>query len=153
VEAIFERLKDGLNGGDDLELWWLAAKHATTDVAALDPSPRRVTLTFARVPRENSGAHPDDRATFSLSWEREKGSSDWRFVGEHPHLKRHRGTYSATICLPAGTTRLASVDAVMLWRPHRPWAPPTDTEIGRQIYRFRRDPESRWRSPTSGGAT
>jgi hypothetical protein len=94
----------------------LVARHASNHVAA----PRRVTLTFARVPRERAGADPDDHATLSLPSERERGDAEWRFVGEHPHLKRHRGTYSATICLPAGTTRLAYVEAVVLWRPHRP---------------------------------
>jgi hypothetical protein len=147
-DPIFERLRAEFHGGDDAELWALAARLVAADVvkldAGLEPAPRHVLLTFARVRRERAGIHPDAHATFALSWGRARGGS-WQFVGEHPHVKRHRGSYWATVCLPAGTARLAFVDAVVLWRPHLPWAPPTDTEMGRQSYRFRREPDGRWK--------
>ena len=60
-------------------------------------------------------------------------------------MRSRRGGYTVTVCIPAGTVRLGSVDALVLWRPRLPWAPPEDREVGRQKYRFRRDPEGRWK--------
>jgi hypothetical protein len=79
-----------------------------------------------------------------LAWERDHGEPEWRFAGAHPRVRRRRGAYTATVCVPQGTTRLAYADVVVLWRPHLPWAPFEDTEMGRQTYRFTRDPKSKW---------
>lgn len=147
-DEILERLSPELRGGDDRALWALAVRRVAADLDkldGLDPSPRHLLVSFARVPGKHAGVHPDDGASMSLSWEKDRGESAWRFAGAHPRVKRHRGSYAAAVCIPQGTSRLAFVDVVVLWRPHLPWAPPTDTEMGRQSYRFTRGPDAAWR--------
>ncbi len=147
-DPMYARLREEFHGGDDEELWALAARRAAADVERLfdaERSPRHVLLTIARVRGKNPGLHPDDHATFQLSWERSRGDAGWTFVGAHPRVQRRRGSYTATLCIPAGTVRLAYLDLVVLWRPRLPWAGPEDTEMGRQVYRFRREPDSTWR--------
>jgi hypothetical protein len=147
-DGILARLAPELRGGDDRALWEVAVRTVMSDVAklaALDPAPRHLLVAFARVPGKRAGLHPDDQASLFMAWERDRDETAWRFVGSHPHVKRHRGSYTAAVCVPQGTTRLAYVDVVVLWRPHLPWAPPEDTEMGRQAYRFRRDGDATWR--------
>lgn len=147
-DAILARLSPELRGGDDRALWDLVVRHVTADVArldALDPAPRHLLLAFARVPGKHAGLHPDEHASMHLAWERDHGEPAWRFAGANPRVRRRRGSYTATVCVPQGTTRLAYADVVVLWRPRLPWAPPEDTEMGRQTYRFGRDGEARWR--------
>lgn len=148
TEPILARLSPELRGGDDRSLWELAVREAMTDVAkleSLDPAPRHLLIAFARVPGKHAGLHPDEQASLFLAWEKDRGETEWRFAGTHPHVKRHRGFYTAAVCIPQGTNRLAYVDVTVLWRPRLPWAPAQDTEMGRQTYRFRRDPDARWR--------
>jgi hypothetical protein len=104
-----------------------------------------VVLSVVRVRWHCLGTHPDAHATLHLSWERDRGDPAWRFLGEHPHLRRKHGSFSATLCLPAGTAGLAWVEALVLWRPHLPGAPPSEHETGREVYRYRRDADGRWR--------
>jgi hypothetical protein len=147
-DAILARLSPELRGGDDRPLWALVVREVMADVAKLEriePAPRKLLVAFARVPGKRAGLHPDDQASLFLAWERERDESEWRFAGTHPHIERRRGTYAASVCVPQGTTRLAYADVVVLWRPRAPWAPPNDTEMGRQTYRFRRDADSTWR--------
>jgi hypothetical protein len=162
-DAILARLSPELRGGDDRALWELAVRETMSDVAKLDgidPVPRRLLVAFARVPGKRAGIHPDEQASLFLAWERDRDESEWRFVGTHPHVERRRGSYAAAVCVPQGTTRLAYVDVVVLWRPRAPWASretvprtvsygpgrcPQDTEMGRQLYRFRRDADAKWR--------
>ena len=147
-DAILARLSPELRGGDDRALWELAVREFMSDVAQfdqLDPSPRRLLVAFARVRGKHAGIHPDEHASLFLAWERGRDDAGWRFVGTHPHVERRRGTYAASVCVPQGTTRLAYVDVVVLWRPRAPWAGPEDTEMGRQLYRFRRDADAKWR--------
>jgi len=146
--AILARLAPELRGGDDRALWELVVRETMSDVGKLDqiePAPRHLLVAFARVPGKRAGLHPDEQASLFLAWERGRDEPEWRFVGTHPHVERRRGSYAASVCVPQGTTRLAYVDVVVLWRPRAPWAPPEDTEMGRQIYRFRRDADSTWR--------
>ena len=148
ARAILARLSPELRGGDDRTLWQLAVREVMADVANLDeiePAPRHVLVAFARVPGKRAGIHPDAEASLFLAWEKDRGDAEWLFAGTHPHVKRHRGSYTAAVCIPQGTTRLAFADVVVLWRPHLPWAPPEDTEMGRQRYRFRRDGDGAWR--------
>lgn len=148
ADAILARLSPELRGGDDRALWQLVVRHVTADVRkldALDPAPRHLLLAFARVPGKRAGLHPDDEASMHLAWERDHGEREWRFAGANPRVRRRRGAYAATVCVPQGTTRLAYADVVVLWRPRLPWAPPEDTEMGRQTYRFGRDGEAKWR--------
>lgn len=125
---------------------------------AIPGPPRHVTLSLARVPRRGAGVHPDESATLRLSWERARGDDAWRFAGTRPRVRSRRGSFTATVCLPAGTNGLAWVDALVLWRPHLPWADeasdapsrparggPGDHETGRQTYRYRREPDGSWR--------
>ncbi|NDP42775.1 MAG: hypothetical protein GZ089_08685 [Aromatoleum sp.] len=145
---ILARIAPELRGGDDREMWQVAVRQVLADVeklGGLDPSPRHLLVAFARVPGKRAGLHPDEQATLFLAWERNRDDRGWRFAGTHPHVKRHRGSYTAAVCIPQGTTRLAYADVVVLWRPHLPWAPPEDTEMGRQTYRFRRDADATWR--------
>jgi hypothetical protein len=147
-DEILARLAPELRGGDDRELWALAVRAVMDDVAklaSLDPAPRHLLVAFARVPGKRAGLHPDEQASLFLAWEKERDDAAWRFAGSHPHVKRHRGSYTAAVCIPQGTTRLAFTDVVVLWRPHLPWAPPEDTEMGRATYRFRRESDSKWR--------
>jgi hypothetical protein len=147
-DAILALLAPELRGGDDRALWELAVREVAIDVAKLDdldPAPRHLLVAFARVPGKRAGIHPDEQATLHLAWEKDRGEPAWRFAGEHPHVERRRGSYAATVCIPQGTTRLAYVDAVVLWRPRLPWAGPEDTEMGRQSYRFARDAAAKWR--------
>ena len=147
-DAILARLSPELRGGDDRSLWELVVREAMADLeklGELDPAPRHLVVAFARVPAKRAGVHPDERATLHLAWEKDRGDAAWRFAGEHPHVKRHRLSFVATVCVPQATTRLALVDVVVLWRPRLPWAPPQDTEMGRQSYRFARGPDSTWR--------
>jgi hypothetical protein len=146
--AILARLSPELRGGDDRALWELAVREVMSDVSKfdqIDPVPRRLLVAFARVPGKRAGLHPDEQASLFLAWERGRDEPEWRFVGTHPHVERRRGSYAAAVCVPQGTTRLAYVDVVVLWRPRAPWAPPQDTEMGRQLYRFRRDADAKWR--------
>jgi hypothetical protein len=136
-----------LRGGDDRELWELVVRRVVDDFAkldALEPAPRRLLVAFARVPGTKGALHPDEHASMHLAWEKDRGA-DWRFAGPNPHWKRRRGAYAATVCVPQGTTRLAWIDVVVLWRPRPPWAGPEQTEMGRQSYRFHRDVDARWR--------
>jgi hypothetical protein len=147
-EEILARLSPELRGGDDRELWALAVRRVSADLeklGGLDPAPRHLLVSFARVPGKHAGVHPDDGASMSLSWEKDKGESAWRFAGPHPRVKSRHGSYAASVCIPQGTTRLAFVDVLVVWRPRLPWAPPQDTEIGRQSYRFTRGPDAAWR--------
>ena len=147
-EEILARLEPELRGGDDRALWALAVRTVMADVAQfdrIDPVPRHLLIAFARVPGKRTGLHPDEQASLFLAWERDRDEPAWRFAGTHPHVKRHRGSYTAAVCVPQGTTRLAFADVVVLWRPHLPWAGPEDTEMGRQTYRFRRDGDATWR--------
>lgn len=143
------RLSPELRGGDDRTLWELAVRHVAHDLAtldaALDTPPRHLLLALARVPGKRAGIHPDEQASLHFAWERDRGETKWSFAGAYPHRERRRGAYAATVCVPQGTTRLAYVDIVVLWRPRLPWAPPEDTEMGRQLFRFRRDAGARWR--------
>ena len=150
LAALFD---DELRGGDDRALWEDVAARVAGDVAALDrlpeAPPRHVTLVLARVRRARDrarpGAHPDDHATLHLAWERDRGDATFRFAGRHPHVRSRHGAYSATVCVPAGTNRPAWVEALVLWRPRRPWGPPEDHETGRQTYRYRRESDGSWR--------
>jgi hypothetical protein len=145
-DAVLARLSAELRGGDDRELWELVVRRVTADLAhldALEPAPRHLLVTFSRVPGKRAPSHPDEQASLAVSWERDRGAP-WTAVGGHPHVKSRRGSYSASVCVPQGTNRLAFVDVLVLWRPRLPWAPPQDTEIGRQTYRFRRDADSHW---------
>ena len=147
-DAILARISPELRGGDDRELWALAVREVMADIGKLDqiePVPRHLLVAFARVPGKRAGIHPDEQASLFLAWEKDRGTSEWRFAGTHPHVKRHRGFYTAAVCIPQATTRLAFTDVVVLWRPHLPWAAPQDTEMGRQRYRFRREADARWR--------
>jgi hypothetical protein len=146
--AILARLSPELRGGDDRALWELVVREVMTDVGkleSLEPAPRHLLVAFARVPGKRAGIHPDEQASLFLAWERDRDESEWRFAGTHPHIERRRGSYAASVCVPQGTTRLAYVDVVVLWRPRAPWAQPEDTEMGRQLYRFRRDGDSTWK--------
>jgi hypothetical protein len=148
AEAFLARLGPELRGGDDRTLWELVARQVAADLAALEllePAPRHLLVSFARVPGKRAGLHPDEQASLSLSWEKDRGEREWRFVGGHPHWKSRRGAFAASVCVPQGTNRLAYADVLVLWRPHLPWAPPQDTEIGRRVHRFRRDADSNWR--------
>lgn len=142
LTGLAARLDEELRGGDDRRLWEDVAARAASDAAALDAGlptpPRHVTLVLARVPRRPAGPHPDEEATVRLAWERGRDEPAWRFAGEHPHVRRRRGAYSATVCVPVGTNGLAWVDVLVLWRPRLPWAPPEDHETGRMAYRYRR---------------
>jgi hypothetical protein len=145
---VLERLAPELRGGDDATLWALVVRHVVGDLAkldALDPAPRHLLVTFARVPGRHAGPHPDDAASMSLSWEKDRDDAEWRFAGEHPRVRSRRGAYAATVCVPQGTNRLAFADVLVLWRPRLPWAPPQETEIGRQSYRFLRNADASWR--------
>jgi hypothetical protein len=147
-DEILARLAPELRGGDDRELWTLAVREVMADVAklaSLDPAPRHLLIAFARVPGKRGGLHPDEHASLFLAWEKDRDAAAWTFAGTHPHVRRQRGSYAAAVCVPQGTTRLAYVDVVVLWRPHLPWAPPEDTEMGRATYRFRRDADGKWR--------
>jgi len=143
-----DRLDPELRAGDDRDLWADAVLRVAADVEALDrrieTPPRHVVLTVARVRRHRPGTHPDDHATMHLAWERDRGESGWRFAGESVRVRRRRGSFTATLCLPAGTVSLAYVEALVLWRPHLPWALPSEHETGREVYRYRRDSEGRW---------
>lgn len=148
VPPFLARLAPELRGGDDPALWELAVRRVLEDVAKLprlEPAPRHLLLTFARVPAKHAGPHPDDGASMSLSWEKDRDDDAWRFAGAHPRVRSRRGSYSATVCVPQGSMRLAFADVVVLWRPRLPWAPPQDTEMGRQVYRFTRTPDAAWR--------
>ncbi len=152
ADAILAQLSPELRDGDDRALWQLVVRHVTSDVArldALDPAPRHLLLAFARVPVKHAGLHPDEHASMHLAWERDHGAREWRFAGAHPRVRRRRGAYAATVCVPQGTTRLAYADVVVLWRPRLPWAPPEDTEMGRQTYRFGRRPDHTWMRASS----
>jgi hypothetical protein len=137
-----------LRGGDDPALWRDALCRVAEDVAGLDRDletpPRHVLLSIVRIRGGKPGAHPDDRPTLRLAWERDRGDSGWRFAGAHPRTRSRHGSYTATLCLPAGTNALAWVEAVVLWRPHVPWAAPEDHETGRQAYRYRREAGGSW---------
>ncbi len=146
--AILAKLAPEYRGGDDPALWELVVRETMNDVAkldALEPAPRRLLVAFARVPGKRAGIHPDEHASLFVAWEKERDERSWRFVGTHPHVERRRGSFAASVCVPQGTTRLAYVDVVALWRPRAPWAPPEDTEMGRQVYRFRREADATWR--------
>lgn len=146
--AILARLSPELRGGDDRELWEHVVRGVMADLAklaSLDPAPRHLFVTFARVPGKRAGLHPDEHASLRLTWERDRGEPAWRFAGENPHIKRQRGSYWATVCVPQGTNRLAYADVLILWRPRLPWAGPEATEMGRQSYRFRREGDMKWR--------
>jgi hypothetical protein len=148
AEPILALLSPELRGGDDRVLWGLVVRAVTADLAkldALETPPRHLLVSFARVPGKRAGIHPDEQASLRLAWEKDRGETAWRFVGDSPHVKSRRGSYAASVCVPQGTTRLAYVEVVVLWRPHLPWAAPTETEMGRQAYRFQRDPDSTWR--------
>jgi len=144
-----ERLDPELRGGDDRDLWFDVAARVAADVVALDAGPatppRHVLLALARVPRHRAGVHPDERATLHLAWERSRGDAAWTFAGARPRVRSRHGSYTATVCIPAGTAGLAWVDAVVLWRPRLPWAPPEDHETGRETYRYLRGPDGSWR--------
>lgn len=143
-----DRLAPELRAGDDRDLWTDAVLRVVSDVEALDARtetpPRHVVLTVARVRRHRPGTHPDDHATMQLAWERDRGDAEWRFAGEHARIRRRRGSFTAALCLPAGTVSLAYVEALVLWRPHLPGAPPSEHETGREVYRYRRTSEGRW---------
>lgn len=149
LDGIEEQFDRELRGGDDRTLWEDLAPRVASDVAALDrrleSPPRHVTLSLARVPRHRGGVHPDEQATLHLAWERDRDGDRWRFAGAHPRVRSRHGWYTATVCLPAGTAGLAWVEALVLWRPRLPWAPPEDHETGRQTYRYRRDADGSWR--------
>ena len=143
------RLAPELRAGDDADLWSDAALRVAADVASLDAAletpPRHVLLTLARVRRRRAGVHPDDHATMQLSWERDRGDPAWRAADEHAKVRRRKGSFTATLCLPAGTVSLAFVDALVLWRPHLPGEQASEHETGREVYRYRRDSDGRWR--------
>lgn len=144
---VIRRLLDELGGGDDPELWLLAVARIETDVAALmgvPHPPRRLLLRVCRVPSRTSEVHPDSAAHFRLCWTRDRKSDGWTFAGASPRYPRKRGSYSATVCVPSGTRRLAVATVTVLWRPRYPWAEPEDTEIGRQFYDFARDHDGDW---------
>jgi hypothetical protein len=154
-----ERLVPELRGGDDRDLWTDAATRLAEEIAAFDTTlaspPRHVVLTLAKTRKHRPGIHPDQHAAFTLAWERDRGDAEWRFAGERAHVKRRRGVFDATLCLPAGTAQLAWHDALVLWRPTLPWAPQHDEgrdehapavhhETGREYLRYRRDAQARW---------
>lgn len=147
--ADFEsRLEPELRAGDDRSLWRDVLCRVADDVAKLDRTletpPRHVLLSAVRIRGGRPGAHPDDRPTLRLAWERDRGDETWSFAGPNPRTRSRHGAYTATVCLPGGTTGLAWVEAVVLWRPHLPWAPPEDHETGRQSYRYRREADGSW---------
>jgi hypothetical protein len=103
-----------------------------------------VLLAVVRMRSGKPGAHPDDHPTLHLCWERDRGDPEWRFAGENPRTRSRHGGFTATICIPAGTNALGWVEAVVVWRPHLPWATPDDHETGRQSYRYRREADGNW---------
>jgi len=148
-----------LRRGDDPALWFDVLRRVADDVAGLDRAlespPRHVVLTIVRIRGGRLTAHPDDRPTLRLAWERDRGDAGWRFVGTNPRVQRHHGSYTATACLPGGTNGLGWAEAIVLWRPHLPALPaeaglrrggtPTDEhETGRQSYRYRREADGSW---------
>lgn len=146
--GVIRRLLEEARGGDDEEFWLLAVARVEHDVAKLmdlPHSPRRLLLRICRVPSKTTEVHADDAASFRLCWLRDRRSEGWEFAGASPRFPRKRGSYSATVCLPAGSRRLAVATVTVLWRPRRPWAEPEDTEIGRQFYDFARDADGEWR--------
>src|SRR5262245_7414379 len=76
------RLAPELRGGDDPALWHDALRRVAEDVAGLDRDletpPRHVLLSVVRIRSGRPGAHPDDKPTLRLSWERDRGDADWR---------------------------------------------------------------------------
>ena len=152
LEGLAARFDDELRAGDDRALWEDVAARVAEDVAGLEARlespPRHVTLALVRMRRRNAGVHPDDDVTLRLAWERDRGSDAWAFAGSQVHVRSRRGHYTVTACLPAGTTGLAWVDVLVLWRPHLPRgasAAGEDHETGRQTYRYRREADGRWR--------
>jgi hypothetical protein len=141
-------LLDMLGPGDDPVLWRVAAEKGLGQAAglldALEPRPRRIVVTFAAIPPRHPETHPDDGARWKWSFALERGDAAWRDEGPAPRIKRKRGHHSLTVCIPSGTRRLAAVEVVCLWRPRFPWAPPQDTEIGREVRVFVRDGEGVW---------
>lgn len=143
-------LADELRRGDDAALWRGAALRAAEEIAGLDlrleAPPRHVHLALAKPRRRTDGGHEDDSPVFAAWWERERGGA-FAPVRGTPRLRRRRGHFVATLLLPGGTEGLAWIDALMLWRPHLPWAPPDAAgshEIGRSRQRWRRDADARW---------
>jgi len=134
---------------DDPALWTLAAEAAFRQAGGLfdvlEPRPRHVVVTFAALPRRHPALHPDDAAEWKLSWSLEPGGDAWRPEGASPRLRRKRGHHCLTVCVPGATRRLAAVEVVCLWRPRFPWAPPEETEIGREVRLFLRDSDGAWR--------
>jgi hypothetical protein len=163
LDGLAARFDDELRAGDDRALWEDVAARVADDAAGLDvrleSPPRHVTLALVRMRRRGAGVHADDDVTLRLAWERDRGAGTWTFAGARPHLRRRHGFYSATACLPAGTTGLAWVDVAVLWRPRAPWALQAapdprdrrpgggrgDHETGRQTYRYRREADGSWR--------
>jgi hypothetical protein len=141
-------LLDLLGPGDDPALWRLAAEKGLAQAAGLleelEPRPRRVVVTFAAIPRRHPETHPDDAALWRRSFALERGDAGWRDEGAAPRLRRKRGHFALTVCVPGGTRRLAAVEVTCLWRPRFPWAPPEETEIGREVRVFLRDGAGEW---------
>lgn len=137
-----------LGSGDDPELWRLAAEKGLRQAAGLleelDPRPKRILVVFAAIPRRHPVTHPDDAALWRWSFALERGDDAWRDEGPSPHLRRKRGHHALTLCVPVGTRRLAAAEVVCLWRPRFPWAPPEETEIGREVRVFLRDGSGAW---------
>lgn len=149
AHAVAGALATRLRRGDDETLWRLVVDQALADVdeAAGDPDHgiRRLVLVFACVPARAPDLHPDDAAHWQAHFTRERHGDVWTEEPGHPRFQRRRGHYRATVCVPAGSARLALAEVTVLWRPRLPWAPPQDTEMGRVEYLFTRDPDSTWR--------
>jgi len=137
-----------LAAGDDPALWRLVAEKALGQAAGLfgdlEPRPRRVVVTFAAIPRRHPANHPDDAALWRHAFSRERSDDAWHDEGAAPRLRRRHGHFALTVCIPGGTRRLAAVEVPCLWRPRFPWAPPEETEIGREVRVFLRDGTGAW---------
>lgn len=140
-------LAEELRAGDDVVLWRDAARRLAAECEALDTRPeappRHVVLVIAKTRKHRAGVHPDASAIFTHAWERDRGGP-WTDAGARARVRSRRGHFSATLCLPQGTAQLAWIDAVVLWRPGLPWAPPGDTETGRLVLSWRRDATGAW---------
>ncbi len=146
--TVLEALAPALEPRDDPALWELVADAALGQAeglaAGLEPRPRRLVVVFAALPRRHPETHPDDAAAWRLAFSLERGDDAWRAEGPSPHLRRKRGHWSLTACVPGATRRLAVAEVVCLWRPRFPWAPPEETEIGREVRTYLRGADGVW---------
>jgi hypothetical protein len=142
LHPIVESVLPALGENDDADLWQMAVSTVLAD-SENHEGVRHLLVTVVRTP-DSSASNPEERADLRLSWARAKEQVLWEFVGHTPRVRRRRGHFVLTICVPKGSRKLAYVDVTAIWRPRFPWAPPEETEVGRKAYAFARDAEGAW---------